>query len=95
MILIGIFLGILGVICILSKRTLLGVLIGAQLLSLGTTSSFVLGGIGTQDVVRGHIFGIFIVMSGIAVLVVGYALAIRLFYLKKKAGMESLHNLRN
>ena len=93
MIMIAALLGALGLVCLLYRRTLLGILIGMQLLVLGATLIFVSAGVSSHTQVQGHILGIFITLSGIGQLVVGYALAVRLFYLKKRAGMEEVRSL--
>jgi NADH:ubiquinone oxidoreductase subunit K len=88
-------LGGLGLVCMLVRRTVLGMLVGLQLLILGGTSVFVMAGAAAGDPVDGHVFGLFVTIGGVAQLVVGYALAVRLFYLKKKAGMDELRSLRH
>jgi NADH:ubiquinone oxidoreductase subunit K len=83
-----------GLVCMMSRRTLLGLLIGIQLLVLGSTMMFVLAGISSGLPNQGHIFGLFITLGGIAQLVVGYSLTIRLFFLKKKISMDELQALK-
>lgn len=95
MIVTAAILGGLGLICLVSRRTLLGLLIGLQLLVLGATSIFVMAGVSSGAHSHGHIFGLFIVLGGVAQLVVGYALAVRLFYLKKRVGMDELRSLKH
>jgi NADH:ubiquinone oxidoreductase subunit K len=87
-------IGSLGLVCIISRRTLLGLLIGIQILILGSTMMFVLAGISSGLRVQGYIFGLFITLGGVVQLVVGYALAIRLFFLKKRIAMEELQALK-
>lgn len=92
-----------GLMCVIFRRTLLGLIIGMQLMILGATMMFVLAGIfaaGSSDVasaarVNGHIGGIFIALGGIAQLVAGYALAVRLFYLKNRIEMSDLKTLKH
>jgi NADH:ubiquinone oxidoreductase subunit K len=88
-------LGGLGLVCALYRKTLLGVLIGVQLMFLGATMIFVLAGFSSGALVNGHAFGLFITLGGVGQLVVGYALAVRLFYLKKRAGMDELRSLKH
>jgi len=87
-------IGGLGLVCMISRRTVLGLLIGVQLLVLGSTMMFVLAGISTGLQIQGHIFGLFITLGGVAQLVVGYALAVRLFFLKKSISMDELQALK-
>ena len=87
-------LGGLGIICILSRNTLLGLLIGVQLLVLGSTMIFVLAGISSGLKIEGYLFGMFISLGGVAQLVVGFALSIRLFFLKKRMTISELQALK-
>jgi NADH:ubiquinone oxidoreductase subunit K len=89
------FLGGLGMACMLMRATLLGVLIGVQLLLLGATMVFVVAGVRTGAAAEGHLFALFITLSGVAQLVVGYALSTRLFYLRNKAGMDDIRSLKH
>jgi NADH:ubiquinone oxidoreductase subunit K len=94
-------IGAMGLVCVVMRRTLLGLLIGIQLMIMGATMMFVVAGIfaGTthDGVVRasGHAGGVFIAVGGIAQLVAGFALAIRLFYLKNRIEMSDLKSLKN
>jgi NADH:ubiquinone oxidoreductase subunit K len=91
-------IGGLGLICLISRRTLLGTLIGVQLLVMGSTMVFVFAGLSGADTssarVEGHIAGLFVALLGVAQLVAGYALAIRLFYLKNKIDIDELRSLK-
>ena len=94
-------IGAMGLVCVVSRRTLLGLFIGLQLMILGSTMMFVLAGIfagGVEDGTArasGHVAGIFIALGGIAQLVAGYALAVRLFYLKNRTDMSDLKSLKH
>jgi NADH:ubiquinone oxidoreductase subunit K len=94
MMLVAGLIGGLGLICMISRRTLLGMMVGIQLLVLGSTMMFVLAGILSGARVEGHLFGLFIALGGVAQLAGGYALAIRLFYLKKQVSMDELRVLK-
>jgi len=86
--------GAMGLVCILSRRTMLGLMVGVQLLVLGATMMFVLAGIVSGARIEGHLFGLLITLGGVAQLVGGYALAIRLFYLKGRIRMSELRSLK-
>ncbi|OFZ20093.1 MAG: hypothetical protein A2X94_09285 [Bdellovibrionales bacterium GWB1_55_8] len=87
-------LGGLGLACIVLRRTLLGILVGVQLLILGATMMFVLSGISSGARPEGHLFGFFIVLGAVAQLAAGYALAIRRFYLRGQIDMDELRTLK-
>lgn len=84
----------LGVVCIVSRRTLLGLMVGIQILILGATLAFVLAGLAADARTEGHLTGLLIVLGGVAQLVGGYSLAIRLFYLRNRGGMDELRSLK-
>ena len=87
-------IGALGIASMISRQTLLGVMIGIQLLVLGSTMMFVLAGISSDARVQGHLFGLLIALGGVAQLAGGYAIAIRLFYLKNRTKMDQLRELK-
>ncbi len=94
MMLVAGIIGGLGLVCMISRKTMLGLLIGVQLLVLGSTMMFVLAGLASGLRIQGYIFGLFITLGGVAQLVVGYALAIRLFFLKKRISIDDLQVLK-
>jgi NADH-quinone oxidoreductase subunit K len=94
MMLVAGMIGGLGLVCMISRKTMLGLLIGVQLLVLGSTMAFVLAGMSSGMRIHGYIFGLFITLGGIAQLVVGYALTIRLFFLRKKISLDELQGLK-
>lgn len=94
MMLVAGIVGALGLTCMIARRTLLGLMVGVQLLVLGSTMMFVLAGISSGERVQGHLFGMFIALGGVAQLAGGYAIAIRLFYLKNRTKMDELRALK-
>ncbi len=79
------FLGGMGLICAFTRRTLLGLMIGIQLLVMGAAVMSVASGMMTNQRVLGNLFGYFIVLSSVIQFVTGCALAMRFFALKRKA----------
>ncbi len=61
---------------------------------IGASMTFVLAGISSNSRVLGQIVGLFIILGGLAQLVGGYALTIRLFYLKRKIEIRELRSLK-
>ncbi len=94
LIILAALLGGLGLFSVASRRTLLGILVGIQLMLIGASMSFVLAGISSESRVLGQIVGLFIILGGVAQLVGGYALATRLFYLKRKIAIRELRSLK-
>ena len=95
MITVSVGLGALGLVCLLFKKNLLGLLVGVYLLVLGTSMSFVLAGVWSGREMDGHLFGMFIAVSGVVQIVVGYSVGIRVFYLKKDVNLKSFKSLRH
>lgn len=83
-----------GMACLLYRRTALGVLIGIQLLMLAATLLFVVSG-SSQPTPLGDVSGLFITISALVQLAGGFALVVRLFYLKRKTGVEELRSLKH
>lgn len=93
--LIGVLIGMIGIACLIFRQTMLGVIIGLQLTILGTTATFVLSGAGVGVESEGILFALFVLMGGICQIVIAYALATRLFYLKRNVEMKSITSLRH
>ncbi len=87
-------IGALGIANLLFRRSLLGLLLGTQLLGVGATMMFVLAGALSGARVEGHLFGLFVTLMGIAQLAGGYALAVRLFYLKNRIALDDLQEMK-
>jgi len=97
MILVSLFLSLMGFVCLLSKRTLIGMLIGVQLLVFGSSSAFVMSGVISKESLGNdaHVFGIFIALLGLSQLTIGFAFVIRLLFLKDNIEIDSLRMLRH
>lgn len=96
MIAIAICLSGIGLACILYKRTLLGVLIGAQILVTSAAMVFVIAGSAQASTAStGQALGLLVTLGGVAFTVAGYALSVRLFYLKKRVDMDELRSLKH
>ncbi len=88
-------LGVLGFVSIVSRRTLLGVLVGIHLVLLGASSLFILSGFGMGVPEKGSAFALFILFVGVSQLVIGYAIANRVFERKKNINIENLTTLKH
>ena len=95
MITIALWIVGMGIFSLIMRRTLLGVLIGSQLIILGSTLVFVVGGALTTGSNESNVLGFFIVLSGLAQLVAGGVLAIRLYYLRKQIYIKDLRLLKH
>lgn len=95
--------GAMGLLSIVYRRTMLGILIGIQLMFLGATMMFVISGIyaangalGEQlPRIHGQAGGLLIALGAVGQLAAGFALAIRQFYLKNRTEMDDLRSLKH
>jgi NADH:ubiquinone oxidoreductase subunit K len=94
MMLVSGIVGGMGLICMVTRRTLLGMLVGMQLLVLGSTMTFVLAGVSSGVRIEGHLAGLLITLGGLAQLAGGCALSVRMFLLKNKVDMDELRSLK-
>jgi NADH:ubiquinone oxidoreductase subunit K len=96
-------IGAMGLISVVFRRTLLGLLIGIQLMFLGATMMFVLSGIfasagvSSESLprVHGQVGGLLIALGAVGQLAAGFSLAIRQFYLKNRTEMDDLRSLKH
>lgn len=87
-------MGGLGIACMMLKKTLIGILMGMQILASGAVLMFTSVGMISGLKMDSYIFGIFIILSSIVQLAVGYSLAIRSFFQKKNILIEPKEKLR-
>jgi len=95
MIMVGLAVVTLGLICIVSKKSILGVLIGIQLIIMGCALAFVQVGLISGANIKGHLFGIFVVAAGTLQLCICLALSTRLFGLRKGTTIKQLRSMRH
>ena len=86
-------LGGLGFVCLISRRTLFGVLIGANILTISSSLAFVAAGLTVTDGPGGQMAGFFLLLSGIAQVVAGIGLTIRRLYLRDTVNVDDLRTL--
>ncbi len=85
----------MGIFSLVFRRTMLGVLVGLQLIMLGSSMIFVLGGFLSGQAPDSNVIGIFIVLSGLAQFVAGGVLAIRQYYLRRQIDVKDLRFLKH
>lgn len=95
MILIAAAMAGIGLACVLYRRTLIGILVGLQLMVLAASMMFMLAGLSSAATrIQGQIAGLWVMMFGLVATVAGCAVSLRLFYLKRRASMEDVRALR-
>ena len=87
-------LGAIGLVGLIYKKTILGLIVSIQLMVLGAAILFVLSGVAAGLPLEGHSFAVFIVFCGVIQSIGGYALATRMFYLRKRALVTELRELK-
>lgn len=91
---IGAALGGIGVMCILYRRSVIGTLVGIQVLMMGAALMFVMSGL-QGKFQEGQTVGLFIALFATLQLVGGLSLATRLFYIKKRAELGDIGSLKH
>ena len=87
--------GALGLMSLLAKRTLMGVLTGAYFLFLGASMVFVAVGAPEGAQIESHLVAAVVTFISVTVLVSGYALGVRLFFLKRRIYLSDLRQLKH
>jgi NADH:ubiquinone oxidoreductase subunit K len=89
------FLGGAGVACIFYRPSFLGFVLGSQFFFSSAALFWVAWGKQVGALMQGHLFGVFIVLLGVAQGVGGLALGARLFFLKKGVKMKDFQQLKH
>lgn len=92
---IAVFLSGIGLFAILSRPTLLGIILGFQMMTMGAGLVFVFAGSHANELVRGHVFASYLLVSAIVFSGSGLILTSRLFFLRKRAAVDEIRTLRN
>jgi NADH:ubiquinone oxidoreductase subunit K len=87
-------IGGIGVLCILRRRTLFGVVIGIQILMSGATLMLSVSGIAASARVEGQLSAILVLLGGIAQLAIGCLLSLRLFSERNRILLENVRTLK-
>lgn len=80
-----------GCVAVMTRRSFLGVVVGLQLLSYSLAWMFVSAG---KAVEKGHVIAMLVLLSGLAQLACGLAIAARVFLIKKTSSMRGLEELK-
>ncbi len=84
-----------GVLSVLWRRTTLGVLVGFQLLFLATTLFWALFGKANGQLEKAQAYGVILVAASVLPVLLGLALSVRLFYLRKSNSVDEISTLRH
>lgn len=88
------FFGALGIWMVLNRRSIFGVVLATQLLGTGAALAFVSSGLLTGKLAESSVYTLLVALIGIAQMVAGYALSVRLFYLKRRTSLDELRSLK-
>lgn len=83
-----------GLMCLLLRKTLLGVILGVQLLGLAGALVFVVAGVESGVALSGGVFAWLISISQVAVWGAGFALIARFFLLRRSVDVENAGELK-
>ena len=96
MILVAAVLAGIGLACTIYRRTLLGLILGLQILVISVTLVFILAGAQAQaTTLHGQIAGLVVMLTGLVLCVAGCALSVRLFYLRQRASLDDVRALKH
>ncbi|MBL7715884.1 MAG: hypothetical protein JNL01_10510 [Bdellovibrionales bacterium] len=84
----------LGILAMLTRRTILGILLGFQTTALGAALAAVVVGKESEVLVKGQLLGLIFLLGGVIPLIGGFSFSVRLFYLRTKATLDELENLK-
>lgn len=87
-------LGFSGLVCILLRRSMLKLLVGGLLVSMSGAYAFLAAGSSGAPELASIVYAVLCYLIGISQLIMGLALATRLFYLRGNAELSELRNLR-
>jgi NADH:ubiquinone oxidoreductase subunit K len=87
-------LGAIGLVGMLYKKTMLGIIVSIQMMVLGASVLFVATGSEAGTQTDGHSFAVFVIIGGLVQGIGGYALATRMFYLKNESTLSKIRELK-
>jgi len=91
---IGLAIVFLGIVNIISRRSVVGMVLGLHFVMLGMSLLAVSVVDFSLDRVEAVAFGVFLVVLQTVVVASGYAISIRLFYNRRSTAMKNLNELR-
>lgn len=92
---VAVFLSGIGLFAVLSRPTLLGIILGFQMMTMGAGLVFVFSGSHAGELARGHVFASYLLVNGFVFFGSGLILTSRLFFLRKRAAVDEIRTLRN
>jgi NADH:ubiquinone oxidoreductase subunit K len=94
MILLSALLAALSLATVIMRKSILGTLVGIQLGIYGAVLLFVFGRGQAEKGSDAMLFAFFILLSGVVQWAVGFALAVRLFYFRRRVDLDEVRSLR-
>ena len=91
---IGTFMFACGVICALSRRNAIGVLMGIELILNGAGLNFIGFSRFTANAIDGQIFTLFIIVIAAAEAAVALSIVLRMYNNRSTIDMDEFHSLR-
>ena len=92
---IGLILFIAGLVVIISRKNIIAVLLGMELIMNAAALNFVAYSRFSNSNIDGHIFSLFIIMIAAAEAAVGLAIVIRFFQLRESIHIDDASLLEN
>ena len=92
---ISLILFVIGLVVVISRKNIVGILLGIELILNAAALNFVAYSRHVTDNLDGHIFALFIIVIAAAESAVGLAIIIRFFQLKETVHIDEATQLRN
>lgn len=94
MMVLSVFLALTALVVMARAHSFPRLLVGLQLLLLAGSSAFVFVGARSAAAARGQAGGFLLLIAMVPTLVIGLALAVRLFFQRKRVGLDELRELK-
>lgn len=92
---ISLILFVIGLVVVISRKNIVGILLGIELILNAAALNFVAYSRYVTDNLDGHVFSLFIIVIAAAESAVGLAIIIRFFQLKETVHIDEATQLRN
>lgn len=92
---ISLILFVIGLVVVISRKNIVGILLGIELILNAAALNFVAYSRYVTDNLDGHVFALFIIVIAAAESAVGLAIIIRFFQLKETVHIDEATQLRN
>lgn len=95
MIFASMFISGLGLSCLIFRKNLIGIIVGLQMFFMGGVSFLSLTGILTKNAEKTYVVAFLVLLALVSVLVIWFALCVRVYFLERSLEIKNLNRLKN